>query len=145
MYKMVLIGVSVDVSGIGANWMLAYVSEAHIHTLNQIVRVFSSNPESVLKYVGEMSLDNFCEFYFMEKWPYKSLPPENNLGVYNRDELDSFMSDTEFERNIVRTDYHRVALTPMGAVWFMADFKHSGAYEGIISSHQVDIADLVKK
>jgi len=81
MYKTVLIGVSVDVSGIGANWMLAYVSEAHIHTLNQIVRVFSSNPESVLKYVGEMSLDNFCEFYFMEKWPYKSLPPENNLRV----------------------------------------------------------------
>jgi len=145
MYKMVLIGVSADAANIGANWMCAYISEGHIQTLNQITKVLSSNPDSVLKYIGEVSLDNFCEFYFLEKWPYKDVPPENNLGVYSQDELQTFMTDAQFNSNTVRTDYHRVMLTSTGQVFFMADFKHSAAYEGTIASYQVDIADLMKK
>jgi hypothetical protein len=55
------------------------------------------------------------------------------------------MSEDDFGLNIIRTEYHRVMLTSTGQVFFMAEYKHSDCYEGVMTSYQVDIADLMKK
>jgi hypothetical protein len=138
----IVIAINADAASVGAKWAIVKWS----NDFTDMVRSMSKTMRQggAWTYVDEMVLANLCQVTILDKWPYKMVEPafENNQHFILKDEPEYALSDAQFDRSIIRTDYERVTVSTYGSVTWLADFKHSAAYEGTIATYSLDIEDL---
>ena len=138
----IVIAINADAASVGAKWALVKWDSAKTDIVRSLCKSMRQN--GVWDYVDEMVLANLCEITMLDKWPYKMVEPaywDNGFLTFN-EEPEYALSDAEFDRSVIRTEYERVVLSTYGSVNFLADFKHSAAYEGTIATYSMDIDDL---
>ena len=138
----IVIAINADAASVGAKWALVKWSNEFTDMVRSMSKTMRQG--GAWTYVDEMVLSNLCQVTMLDKWPYKMLEPtfENNQYFIFKDEPEYALSDAEFDRSVIRTEYERVTVSTYGSVNFLADFKHSAAYEGTIATYSLDIDDL---
>ena len=138
----IVIAINADAASVGAKWAIVKWSNEFTDMVRSMSKTMRQG--GAWTYVDEMVLSNLCQVTMLDKWPYKMLEPtfENNQYFIFKDEPEYALSDAEFDRSVIRTEYERVTVSTYGSVNFLADFKHSAAYEGTIATYSLDIDDL---
>jgi hypothetical protein len=139
----ILIGVNADAAGLGAKWMHIIWSKEHNASAMYMLKHMQSG--GTWKHVDEIVMaGGFCDIAVYDCWPYKALPPDNGY-IVTEESLELALTDAQLDRVTLKTEYERVSVSAYGHLVFMADYKHSASWEGVIASFSIDIEDITTK